>query len=211
MTSFLDVPLLAGALLAWSLAAPPGPINALMAYAGARRGFWTGWVYGLGAIAGDMTMLALTMLGVLAVVGAATWLKVATAFLGSGLMAWFAIGAFRTALRTGSTLGSDPDDRPISAPREFAKAYVIVVTSPFNWGWWLTAGASMIDALGWTTAAGFFAGLIVWTIIWTGLATVGGARVERLAEYTSYGASIVLVVFAAVMFVYALDQTRALL
>src|SRR5258706_53724 len=53
-----QIPLVAGVLLAWSLAAPPGPINALMAHAAARRGFAAGWGYGLGAMTGDMTMLA---------------------------------------------------------------------------------------------------------------------------------------------------------
>lgn len=197
--------------MAWSLAAPPGPINALMAHAAARRGFWAGWLYGLGAIAGDMTMLLLTGLGVLRIVEVYPWLKVAAAFLGAGLLAWFAFGAFRTALRARQRLGSDDDDVPLAGWKEFAKAYVIVVTSPYNWGWWLTAGTSMLDALGWTTAAGFFAGLIVWTIVWTGLATAGGARVRRLAEFVAYAAAFVLAAFSAVMFAYAVGEARLLL
>lgn len=206
-----DVPLLAGALLAWSLAAPPGPINALMAHASARRGFWAGWVYGLGAVAGDMTMLALTAFGVLRVVDALPWLKVAAALLGAGLMGWFAIGAFRTARKVGAKLGSDADDVPMSASREFTKAYVIVVTSPYNWGWWLTAGSSMMTLLGWATVVGFFAGLILWTILWTALATAGGARVKRFAEVVAYGAAIVLVLFAALTLLYGVSLAMDLL
>lgn len=205
-----QAPLVYGILLAWSLAAPPGPINALMAHAGARRGFWAGWMYGLGAIAGDMTMLALTGLGVLAIVDRVPALKVVAAFIGAGLMAWFAIGAWRTARRAVAKLGSDDDDRPMSGAREFAKAYVIVVTSPYNWGWWLTAGTSMLTLLGGATAAGFFVGLITWTIVWTGLATAGGARVKRLAEFVAYGAAVVLAIFAAIMFWYAVTTAVAL-
>lgn len=202
MTPLLDVPLVAGALLAWSLAAPPGPINALIAHASARRGFWAGWVYGLGAVAGDMTMLVLTAVGVLRVVEALPLLKVAAAFIGAGLMAWFAWGAWRTARGVGAKLGSDADDRPMSMAAEFSKAYVIVVTSPYNWGWWLTAGSSMMSLLGWATVLGFFTGLIGWTIVWTWLATAGGSRVKRLADFVAYGAAIVLAAFAAIMLWY---------
>lgn len=212
--------------MAWSLAAPPGPINALIAHAAARRGFWAGWVYGLGAIAGDMTMMVLTGLGILAIVQRFPWLTVAGAALGAVLMAWFAWGAWRTARRVGSTLGSpvapagatsrktafaDRDDLPLSKPREFAKAYVIVTTSPFNWAWWLTAGSSMMSLLGWATAIGFFAGLLVWTLLWAGLATAGGARVKRLAEFVAYGAAIVLALFATLMAWLAMTSAAALL
>lgn len=203
--------LLIGATLAWSLAAPPGPINALMAHAAARRGFWQGWVYGLGAIAGDMTMLALTGLGVLRVVQALPWLRVAFALVGAALMAWLAVGAWRAARRASAKLGSDDEDRATPWWRELGKAFAIVVTSPYNWGWWLTAGSSMLTLLGWTVAAGFFAGLLLWTAAWAGLATAGGARVKRLAEFVSYGAAVVLAAFAVVMAWYAVATAASLL
>jgi threonine/homoserine/homoserine lactone efflux protein len=205
-------PLVAGALLSWSLAAPPGPINALMAHAAAERGFWLGWVYGLGAIAGDMTMLALTALGVLRVVDAFPWLRVALALVGAGLMAWFAVGAWRQARAAAAARpGRDDEDGPTPWPRELAKAYVIVVTSPYNWGWWLTAGSSMLSLLGLIVALGFFLGLLVWTAVWTGLATWGGARVKRLGEVVAYGAAVVLALFAALTAWYAVATARALL
>ena len=199
MIPLLDAPFVAGALLAWSLAAPPGPINALMAHAAARRGFWAGWVYGIGAIAGDLTMLALTGFGVLRIVERIPWLEVLFALVGATLMAFFAFGAWKAARRASARLGSDDDDRPLSAAKEFAKAYVIVTTSPFNWGWWLTAGSSMLALLGWATAFGFMVGLVLWTIAWAGLATAGAARVKRLAEFVSYGAAIVLGLSAIAM------------
>jgi len=76
---------------------------------------------------------------------------------------------------------------------------VIVVTSPYNWGWWLTAGSCMLALLGWATAFGFFSGLVLWTIVWTGLARAGAARVKRLAEFVAYGAALVLAAFALLM------------
>lgn len=203
--------LLAGVLLSWSLAAPPGPINALMAHAAARRGFLAGWVYGLGALTGDMTMLALTGLGVLRIVDALPWLRVAFALVGAIIMAWFAWGAWRTARRVPQRLGTDADDRPTPKWREFGKAYAIVVTSPYNWGFWLTAGSSMLSHLGWAIGVGFFVGLVGWTVTWTALATAGGARVKRLAEFVAYGAVVVLLAFSVLLLSYAVVTARSLL
>jgi threonine/homoserine/homoserine lactone efflux protein len=206
-----NAPFFAGIILSWSLAAPPGPINALIAHAGARRGFWAGWIYGLGAITGDMTMLALTLLGVLRVVDALPWLRVAFAVFGAALMLYFAWSAWRTARRIATKMGSDDDDTPEPKWREFAKAYVIVVTSPYNWGWWLTAGSSMLARFGYVIALGFFVGLLTWTLVWASVAKAGGARVKRLAEFVAYGAAVVLVVFAAVMAWYAVTEAASLL
>lgn len=180
-----------------------------MAHAAARRGFWAGWVYGLGAIAGDLTMLVLTGIGVVGIVERLPWLKVAFALVGAALMAYFALVAWKAARSAGARLGSDEDDRPRSAAKEFAKAYAIVTTSPFNWGWWLTAGSSMLTLLGWATAFGFMVGLLLWTLAWTGLATAGASRVKRLAEIASYGAAIVLGLSAIVMLWYAIRVLSA--
>lgn len=204
MLLLLDLPFVAGALLAWSLAAPPGPINAMMAQAGARRGFWAGWIYGIGAIAGDMTMLALTGWGVLRVVEAFPTLKVVFALFGAGLMAYFAYASWQNA-RGGRLSSSAAGDGPERGWREFVKAYAIVTTSPFNWAWWLSAGSSMVSLFGWVTVLGFFVGLILWTIVWAGLAAAGGARVKRLGEFIGYGAAVVLALFAIIMAWYGVS------
>ena len=156
-------------------------------------------------------MLALTGFGVVVVFDRFPWLKVVFALIGAALMAYFAFGAWRSARRAGARLGSDDQDRPLPAAREFAKAYLIVTTSPFNWGWWLTAGSSMLNVLGWATAAGFVVGLLLWTIVWAALATAGGARVKRLAEFVSYGAALVLALSAVVMLGYAAMSARGLI
>lgn len=185
-----------GILLSWSLAAPPGPINALMAQTAASRGFWAGWLIGLGAVAGDAAMLALTGFGVLRVIDALPWLKFGSALLGGVLMGYFAFQAWRHA--------RDPALRASSSPT-FLKAFVIVVTSPYNWGWWLTAGSSMFRFVGnaWLLALGFVVGILGWTVFWSGLATLGATRIKRFSEFVSYAAAIVLAIFAALMLYYA--------
>ena len=208
-----EIPFVAGALLAWSLAAPPGPINALMAHAAARRGFLAGWVYGLGATTGDITMLALVIFGVGRVLERFPLLAVAFAFAGASLMIWFAWGAWRTARRhtVAAKLGRDEDDRPEPWPRAFAKAFAIVLTSPYNWSFWLTAGTSTIAFFGWTLGFGFFAGILAWTIFWTWLAHAGAQRVKRFSEFVSYAAALALALFALGMAWYGVTTARSLL
>lgn len=204
-----QIPFVAGALLAWSLAAPPGPINALMAHAAARRGFWAGWVYGLGAVAGDATMLLLTLLGVGAVMARLPLLAILLSFAGAILMLWFAWGAWKTARQQAAAkLGVDSDDRPEAWWRAFGKAFLIVTTSPFNWGFWLTAGSGALAIFGTALMLGFFVGILLWTIAWASLAHVGAARIKRFAEFVSYAAAISLVVFAVGIFVFAAERLR---
>src|SRR5918995_5999857 len=58
------LPLLAkGLLLGWSVAWPPGPINAEMIRRGLSRGFWPAYAVGLGASSGDFLWALLITLG----------------------------------------------------------------------------------------------------------------------------------------------------
>src|SRR5512136_3343457 len=51
-----------GVLLALSLAAPPGPVNALIASHGVTRSWRAGFLVGLGAMTVDLTWLTLSVL-----------------------------------------------------------------------------------------------------------------------------------------------------
>lgn len=187
-----QLPFLAGVILAWSLAAPPGPANALIAQEASRRGFFAGWLTGLGAVGGDVTMFTLMRFGVVALVGGIAWLMGGLALVGAGLMAFFAVEAWRAARRHGAL----PEAKGRGS---FARSYVIVVTSPFNWAWWLGVGAPLFLGLGWFGVAGFFAGLVAWTAAWAWLARLGSSRIARFEEIVSYASAAVLAVFALVL------------
>ena len=209
-----QVPLLAGLLLSWSLAAPPGPANALIAHAAAHRSFATGWVTGLGAVAGDLLMFTLMWVGVLRVVDHFAWLKVAMAAAGALLMAYFAWEAVRTARRVARA--RDPaaaeDAAPdVTARGGFTRSFVAVTTSPFNWAWWLSMGASLFAALGWGIVIGFFAGLVAWTAFWSALARVGATRIRWFREGIAIASAIVLAGFAVIVAIFAVDTARILL
>lgn len=187
-----QLPFVAGVVLAWSLAAPPGPANALIAQEATRRGFAAGCLTGLGAVSGDVTMFALARFGVVALVGGIAWLMGTLALAGAALMAFFALEAWRAARRGGAL----PEARGRGS---FGRSFVTVVTSPFNWAWWLGVGAPLFANLGWMGPVGFFAGLLTWIVFWSALTRLGASRIARFEEAVSYGSAVVLVIFAGVL------------
>ncbi len=190
MTSFAGATILNGLILGWSVAWPPGPINAEMI----RRallpraqggGFWTAWQLGLGACTGDF----LWALGVAA--GAGALLASPPLHLILGVVSFslllflaftFARGAWRAARapRAGETASAAP---PASLGRGYFLGLILALTSPWNIGFWF----AVIGAQGSTGApAGFLnslalavsvvSGAITWTIVLC-LALKLGARV----------------------------------
>lgn len=215
---FEQVPLAAGFLLALSLAAPPGPGNALMAHVAAQRGLAAGWLTGLGAVAGDLLMFTLMWVGALRVVEAVPSLKVVMGVAGAALMAFFAWEALRVAWRLsrggGSGSGGATDAvatvPDVTARGGFARSFVTVTTSPFNWAWWLTFGAAMFARMGIGVVVGFFAGLVLWCGFWSGLARMGATRIRRFREGVAFASAVVLLVFAGVVAVFAAQTARDL-
>lgn len=186
----------AGLVLSWSLAAPPGPANAMMAHEAAARSWAAGVRTGMGAVSGDVLMFLLMWLGVLRLVGGRPGALALLAVVGCALMLYFARGAWVAARRHGHV-----EDRVGG----FAKNLMTVVTSPFNWGWWLTMGTTLFANLGWPVMLGFFVGLTLWVGAWCGLARLGARRFERFAEWIAYASAAVLVVFAGLAGWYAVQ------
>ena len=189
LAELLQAPFAVGVLLSWSLAAPPGPANALIAHESARRGWLAGVATGMGAVTGDLTMFLLMWLGVLQVLAFVPALQVALGLVGAALMLRFAVGAWRSARAREAV---DADERG-----GFGKVYLLIVTSPFNWAWWATAGTAMFANLGLAVVAGFFGGLAVWVLAWAAVALLGARRVRRFTEVVAYASAVLLAAFAA--------------
>lgn len=194
---FAELPFLAGLVLSWSLAAPPGPANALIAQEAARCGFGAGVLTGLGAVTGDLLMFLLMGVGLLALAQRVPALTVILSVVGMLLMAYFAWEAYRAAGR--------PDALRASGRGSFGRSFLTVVTSPFNWGWWITVGANLFAQFGPTLLVGFFVGLTAWVGFWSGLARAGATRIRRFAEIVGYASALTLAVFALLLGVAALQ------
>jgi threonine/homoserine/homoserine lactone efflux protein len=169
-----------GLILGWSVAWPPGPINAEMI----RRaliphqqggGFWAAWQLGLGACTGDF----LWALAVAA--GAGTLLASPHLHLALGVLSFllllflafsFTRGAWQTAKTHRQTLATGEKVNQPAASRGYLLGLVLALTSPWNVGFWFAVvggqGATQMQATflsSLTLAASVVSGAIAWTIV----------------------------------------------
>jgi threonine/homoserine/homoserine lactone efflux protein len=152
---------LAGVALGLSLAAPPGPMNAIIAEESVLRGWRSGFRAGLGAMSADACFFALALLGLVAVVQDAPTVRGVLFALGGVLMLYFAYGAANDATATfrgetatdgtgGATAGTGESAGTDTVPgtddsKGFQKAFALAFTNPYQILWWLTAGVGLLD------------------------------------------------------------------
>jgi len=92
--------LFVGAVFGLALAAPPGPMNAVIAEESVLRGWFAGFTAGLGAMSADAIFFVLSLVGVVAVLGDAPTLRAAMVASGGVVMLYFAAGAVSEARET---------------------------------------------------------------------------------------------------------------
>lgn len=160
-----------GFLLGWSVAWPPGPINAEIVRRGLARGFWPAYGLCLGACSGDALWALAVVLGAgvlfagagahfaLAVLSTVLLLLLAWVFLRgawAGLRAWRAGAAETVSGRfDGSRAG-------------FLLGFGMALTSPWNIAFWLA-----VIGRAETTRQGLGASLVVALSVILGAATWG--------------------------------------
>lgn len=151
------VTIFAGAGIGLSLAAPPGPVNAIIASQTVTRSWRAGFLVGVGATTADTIFLALSILAHSAITSIQGWVPI-IALLGAGVMAYFAWNTAQAWRRPGAIVESKPDEHA----KSYATGLSVNITSPYPILWWLTAGLVLIDQLGPAVLVGFFSGLLLW-------------------------------------------------
>ena len=132
-----------GFLLGWSVAWPPGPINAEMIRRSLERGFWPAWSLGLGACSGDFLWAVAMSLGAGVLIGV-PGVRPVLGFISIVLLlflAWtFGRGAWRAWLVSGVPPG---EVVVVPAPGRFQSAgggyllgLTLALTSPWNIAFW---------------------------------------------------------------------------
>jgi threonine/homoserine/homoserine lactone efflux protein len=141
------VTLLAGIVFGLALAAPPGPMNAIIAEESVVRGWLAGFKAGLGAMTADAIFFVLAALGVVAFVEQFPALRAVMVGVGGVLMLYFAYGAaqdVRTTFRPGVTDGAGDETDP-RVGTGFRKAFVLALTNPYQVLFWLTIGVGLLE------------------------------------------------------------------
>jgi len=185
-----------GILLGLSIAAPPGPANAMMAtHAVTRKRWWAGTLVGFGAMTADATFLALTyLIGRAVQPGENTLITIYAT--GACVMFFFAYSASREWRKP-------PAERlqEVRPTHSYLSGLGIGLTNPYQILWWLTAGLAFIQSVGLAMVAGFFCGIVLWTVSFPWALDYARKRIEKayhavllfsLATLTILGSWLVL-------------------
>lgn len=217
--------LLTGLILGWSVAWPPGPVNAEMIRRGLLPrtqggGFWSAWRVGLGACTGDF----LWALGVSAGAGAlmnTPRVRVILSVISLALLlflAWiFARGAWRAFRdwRAQHSLGNNALEEPRRVGHGYFLGLTLALSSPWNIGFWLavvgsqsgrTSGA-LLDSLFLATAV--VLGAITWGCVLC-IALKVGARIFSRPEWqiATQALTAAVMLYFAVQLVLQLRSLR---
>ncbi|THE63085.1 LysE family translocator [Salinadaptatus halalkaliphilus] len=206
--------LAAGAVFGLALAAPPGPMNAIIAEESVVRGWTAGFSAGLGAMAADVLFFVLTLAGVVAVIDHYPAVRPLLYFGGGLLMLYFAVGAIEEARAAASFTDGGQD-----TSSGFRKTFALSLTNPYQIGFWVTVGVGLLEAgtldvlayvpaLGEALAGtlvvqtgspsllvGFFAGIAVWIVVYPAALVSAGRRIDAAAPIVAAGSAVVLVGF----------------
>lgn len=227
--------LLAGVAFGVALAAPPGPMNAIIAEESVLRGWLAGFRAGLGAMAADVCFFLLALVGVVAVVETLPLLRAAMVGVGGLLMLWFAYGAAADARDADDTDGTRnpfrPDDTD-EAGKGFRKAFVLALTNPYQILFWLTVGVGLlepgtVDVFSHVSSAlagvlvvrtgspallaGLFAGILAWIVGFPATLVAAERRMHALAPSVAYVSAVVLAGFGVFFLADAASALLALL
>jgi len=175
MTASLPALLATGFLLGWSVAWPPGPINAEIARRCAAGDFWAGMAVLFGAAGADALWAIAVALGVgflFTAAPARAAMGVVSIALLLALSILFLRGSWRAFARGDAPApGADAQARFASARGGFGLGAAMALTSPWNVAFWLAAmgrpeltGASPGALL--IVAAAVIAGALTWGVLW---------------------------------------------
>ncbi|MDG5777265.1 LysE family transporter [Haloarculaceae archaeon H-GB2-1] len=210
--------LFVGAVFGMALAAPPGPMNAVIAEESVVRGWLAGFMAGLGALSADFVFFVLSLVGAVAFIGNFPTLRAAMVGVGGVLMLYFAYGAVQDARETFTATSDDVEEDS----KGFRKAFVLALSNPYQILFWLTVGVGLLqpgtvdvfshvpyvsEALTGVLVVqtgspallvGFFVGILVWIVGFPASLIAVGQKIDRFAPIVAGGSSLVLVGFGLV-------------
>lgn len=142
-----------GFVLGWSVAWPPGPINAEMVRRGLAKGFRPAFGVGFGACSGDALWAIAVVLGAGLFVGpgartALAWVSTALLLL---LAAIFLLGAWQGWRTARQGIAAAPAVRSPSARGGYLLGLSMALSSPWNLAFWLAVigrAESQLQGLG---------------------------------------------------------------
>ncbi|MFB6253107.1 MAG: LysE family translocator [Halobacteriaceae archaeon] len=189
--------IIVGIILGLSLAAPPGPMNAIIAEQSVNKGWRAGFSAGLGAMSADFCFFVLALLGAVTVIQDHPQVQRIMIGFGGVLMLYFAYDALKNVRLT--------IDSTSSESRGFQKTFILAITNPFQITWWLTAGLGLLEPQSFSlfqvtlpatngilTIIGFFTGILVWITVFPRLLQAVKQRITMLQKIIAYASALLL-------------------
>jgi threonine/homoserine/homoserine lactone efflux protein len=223
----------AGVVFGLALAAPPGPMNAVIAEESVLRGWTEGFRAGLGAMSADATFFVLSLVGVVTFVEQFPTVRGVMVGIGGVLMLYFAYGAVR---EVGESFNPDPNPGTTpdggTAGAGFRKAFVLAIANPYQILFWLTIGVALLESGRFDVLAqtpyvgadlagilvvekgspalivGFFGGIFLWVTGFPAALVTAERRVEAFAPVVTALSALVLAGFGVL---FLTDAARTLL
>ncbi|AEE93860.1 Lysine exporter protein (LYSE/YGGA) [Acidianus hospitalis W1] len=171
---------LLGVLLGLSMAAPPGPINAIMANESLRSKLH-GSSVGFGAMTADFIFFLITF-EVRKFIPEN--LLVVFYFIGGGLMIFLSYATLKAKVSNRSKKGN------------YFTGLIMGITNPYQISWWITVGLFMINEFGISIILPFFGGIIIWIFAFTTFINRLG---NKYAKYVKIFSFIILLAFGLYM------------
>ena len=200
----------AGVVFGIALAAPPGPMNAVIAEEAVIRGRFAGARAGLGAATADFVFFLLALLGIVTFIQQFELLRAAMVVAGGCIMLYYAYGAVEDVQETYTAdAGTEPG-------KGFRKAFVLALTNPYQIVFWLTVGVGLlepgrIDVLAEVSPSlagrlvietgspallvGLFVGIALWVLGFPAALAAARNRIDGLAPIIAYLSAAVLAGF----------------
>lgn len=177
--------LILGYLMGISLAAPPGPVNAMMANESMKTS-----LHGTSVGAGAMTADGIFMIAVFFVRAEIPVILLKYFYiLGGGIMLYLSYSIIKSKMPSKSTKGN------------YLVGLTMGLSNPFQITWWLTAGLFLINVLSWFSVFGFFSAIITWILLFPNLMS----RIElKYTKYVKAISSLILIFFGLYMVYYGL-------
>jgi len=151
--------LLIGMMLGFSLAVPPGPMNALIA-AESLRSPIHGTMVGAGAMTADAILMTISLLLYQLVKPFVYYIYLA----GGIIMIYLAYNVLMSK-QTGS------NNKAVTI--SYTKGIIMGITNPYQISWWVTAGLSFISIFGLESVLGLFIAIIIWIIVFPIIINLG--------------------------------------
>jgi chemosensory pili system protein ChpE len=180
---------LAGAIMAISMSAPPGPVTVETVRRGLGGGFRPALYVQLGSVIGDLTWCGVALLG-LAPLVQIDWVRAGLSIAGVGLLLYLGATGLRDAFfknRAAAQAVAAGSDGQAGA---FRSGLAISMANPMAIGYWLSVGGALIAAgVAGTTplqtgtfVGGYLGGTLAWCLIFA-LAVRWGMRILSPAMF----------------------------